>query len=224
MNAKQFAGEQAVSYVKDGMKIGLGTGSTVYFSILKIGQQVREGLRIEAIPTSRATEKLAKEEGIPLTDFDQCKRLDLTIDGADEIDSHLQLIKGGGGALFREKLVASASGQLIIVADESKDVGTLGAFPLPVEVTPFAWQTTSARIEELGCLPQLRMKEDKPFITDNGNFIVDCRFEAIANPAELDKELNAIIGVVEHGLFVNMVNVVLLGRSSGEVTIRERGF
>lgn len=224
MKSKQIAGEQAAAYVKDGMKIGLGTGSTAYFTIRRIGQRVREGLRIEAIPTSSVTEKLAREEGIPLTDFSQIQRLDLTIDGADEIDHNLHLIKGGGGALFREKLVAAASDQLIIVADESKDVGTLGAFPLPVELTPFAWQTSAARIERLGCSLQLRMKEGKPFETDNGNLIVDCRFASISSPADLDKELNAITGVVEHGLFVGMANLVLIGRTSGEVTVRKRGF
>lgn len=224
MNAKQIAGERAAAYVADGMKIGLGTGSTAYWAIRAIADKIRSGLRIEAIPTSSATEKLAIELGIPLTDFTKVLRLDITIDGADEVDSHLHLIKGGGGALFREKLVAAASDQLIIVADESKEVAALGAFPLPVEVTPFAWQTTAARVACLGCTPQLRRKDGRPFVTDNENFILDCQFAPINSPEELNQRLNAITGIVEHGLFVGMANRVVIGTSKGEALIRERGF
>jgi ribose 5-phosphate isomerase A len=224
MNAKQIAGLQAAKYVEHGMKIGLGTGSTAYWAVHAIAERVKQGLNIEAIPTSMATEKLALELGIPLTDFAHVQRLDLTIDGADEVDANLQLIKGGGGALFREKLVAAASDQLIIVADESKEVDILGAVPLPVEIAVFAWQTTAKRISGIGCTPQLRHNNGQAYITDNGNYILDCKFDRIADPAGLKDELNAITGVVEHGLFVNMADLVVLGSSKGETRVLKRGF
>jgi ribose 5-phosphate isomerase A len=224
LNAKQIAGQQAALYVEDGMRIGLGTGSTAYWAIHAIADRVKQGLKIEAIPTSKATEKLARELGIPLTDFSHVKNLNLTIDGADEVDANLQLIKGGGGALFREKLVAAASDQLIIVVDESKEVDVLGAFLLPVEIAVFAWQTTAKRISGIGCTPQLRHKAGQAYITDNGNYILDCHFERITDPAGLNHQLDAIIGVVEHGLFVDMADLVVIGTSGGEARVRERGF
>jgi ribose 5-phosphate isomerase A len=224
LNAKQIAGQQAASFVENGMKIGLGTGSTAYWAIHAIAERVKQGLKIEAIPTSKATEKLALELGIPLTDFSHVQNLNLTIDGADEVDANLQLIKGGGGALFREKLVAAASDQLIIVADESKEVDVLGVFHLPVEIAVFAWQTTERRISGIGCTPQLRLKAGQAYVTDNGNYILDCHFERITDPAGLNHQLDAIIGVVEHGLFVNMADMVVVGTSGGDARIRERGF
>ncbi|SEB55378.1 ribose-5-phosphate isomerase RpiA [Paenibacillus sp. GP183] len=224
MNAKQIAGQQAASYVEDGMRIGLGTGSTAYWAIHAIADRVKQGLKIEAIPTSKGTEKLALELGIPLTDFSRVQNLDLTIDGADEVDAKLQLIKGGGGALFREKLVAAASDQLIIVVDETKEVDVLGAFHLPVEIAVFAWETTVRRISGIGCTPRLRQKAGQAYVTDNGNYILDCPFGSIMDPAGLSHQLDAIIGVVEHGLFVNMADRVVIGTSGGEARVREKGF
>src|SRR4029079_13646046 len=170
---KKLAGEKATEAIRDGMTIGLGTGSTVYFTSMRVGELVRDGLRVRAIPTSKQTEKLAIENGIELCTFADVQRLDLTIDGADELTPSLDLIKGGGGALLCEKLVAASSDRLIIVADESKCVETLGAFPLPIEVVPFAWQTTARRIENLNIEPHKRKKGNEPFITDNGNYILD---------------------------------------------------
>jgi ribose 5-phosphate isomerase A len=224
LNAKQIAGQQAASYVEDGMRIGLGTGSTSYWAIHAIADRVKQGLKIEAIPTSKGTEKLALELGIPLTDFSHVQNLDLTIDGADEVDAKLQLIKGGGGALFREKLVAAASDQLIIVVDETKEVDVLGAFHLPVEIAVFAWETTVRRISGIGCTPRLRQKAGQAYVTDNGNYILDCPFGSITDPAGLSHQLDAIIGVVEHGLFVNMADRVVIGTSGGEARVREKGF
>ncbi|KXI72059.1 ribose-5-phosphate isomerase, partial [Bacillus cereus] len=174
LNLKQLAGEYAANFVKDGMKVGLGTGSTAYWAIQKLGQRVKEGLSIQAVPTSKETEALAKQLNIPLILLNDVQRLDLTIDGADEIDSNLQLIKGGGGALLREKIVASSSKELIIIADESKFVTRLGTFPLPVEIIPFSWKQTERKIQSLGCQTTLRLKNNEIFITDNNNMIVDC--------------------------------------------------
>jgi ribose 5-phosphate isomerase A len=215
MEAKKLAGEKAAEFIENGMKIGLGTGSTVYWTILRVGQLVKEGLQIEAIPTSKQTEALAKEHGIPLTDFSKVTQLDLTIDGADEIDEHFNLIKGGGGALLREKLVAAASKHFIVVADESKLVKTLGQFPLPVEVTPFAWEVTAQRIVSLNGNPVLRKKENQTFITDNGNYILDCHFKQISNPADLHNKLKLITGIVETGLFTNLTDMVVAGTENG---------
>jgi len=212
---KKLAGEKATEAIRDGMTIGLGTGSTVYFTIMRVGELVRDGLRVRAIPTSKQTEKLAIENGIELCTFADVQRLDLTIDGADELNPSLDLIKGGGGALLWEKLVAASSDRLIIVADESKCVETLGAFPLPVEVIPFAWQTTSKRVEKLNIEPQMRMIGDKPFVTDNGNYILDCRCGAIDNPAELHNNLKVLTGVVETGLFISMAKTSIIAGSDG---------
>lgn len=212
---KKLCGEKAAEFVQDGMAIGLGTGSTVYWTILKIGEMVADGLSIRAIPTSKQTEKIAVEHGIELCTFTDVDRLDLTIDGADELNPALDLIKGGGGALLREKLVAAASDRLIIVADESKYVEMLGVFPLPVEVIPFAWQTTARRIENLNIQPNLRRMAGEVFVTDNGNYILDCRCGPIANPAELHKTLKLLTGVVETGLFVAMAKTAVIAGESG---------
>ncbi|SCM95191.1 Ribose-5-phosphate isomerase A [Bacillus mycoides] len=216
MNLKQLAGEYAADFVKDGMKIGLGTGSTVYWTIQKLGQRVQEGLSIQAVPTSKETEVLAQQLNIPLISLNDIQTLDLTIDGADEIDSNLQLIKGGGGALLREKIVASSSKELIIIADESKIVTHLGAFPLPVEITPFSWKQTENKIQSLGCQTTLRLKNNETFITDNNNIIIDCVFpNHISNPANLHDQLKMITGVVETGLFINMTSKVIIGTENG---------
>lgn len=214
-NLKKLAGETAAESIRDGMTIGLGTGSTVYFTIMRVGELVREGLNIRAIPTSKQTEKLAIENGITLCTFADVDRLDLTIDGADELNPSLDLIKGGGGALLWEKLVAASSDRLIVVADESKCVETLGAFPLPVEIVPFAWQTTARRIEKLNVEPRLRMKGSDPFVTDNGNYILDCRCGAINDPAMLHNSLKTLTGVVETGLFIGMAKTAVIAGESG---------
>ncbi|WP_339060938.1 ribose-5-phosphate isomerase RpiA [Tepidibacillus marianensis] len=219
MNPKQIAGEKAVEYVKDGMVLGLGTGSTVYWTIQKLGQMVKEGLQIKGIPTSIQTETIAKELNIPLLDFSEIEKIDLTIDGADEIDDNLNLIKGGGGALLREKIVASASERMIVVADESKVSKVLGSFPLPVEVTRFGWENTMRRITKLGGQPTLRMSEGQTYITDNGNYILDCKFERIKDPAQLNTDLNLIPGVVENGIFPNMADMIIVGMNNGELKV-----
>ncbi|QWU45472.1 ribose 5-phosphate isomerase A [Bacillus sp. NP247] len=216
MNLKQLAGEYAANFVKDGMKIGLGTGSTVYWMIQKLGQRVKEGLSIQAVPTSKETEVLAKQLAIPLISLNEIDILDFTIDGADEINNDLQLIKGGGGALLREKIVATSSEKLIIIADESKIVSHLGTFPLPIEIIPFSWKQTEKKVQSIGCETCLRMKDGGPFITDNGNFIIDCIFtNKILNPNDTNTELKMITGVVETGLFINMTSKVIIGTENG---------
>jgi len=212
---KKSVGEEAVTFVENGMKLGLGSGSTVYWMIRKLGERIKEeGIEVEGIPSSEQTAKWAREFGVPLTDFSAVKELDITIDGADEVDENLQLIKGGGAALFREKIIAQAAKKLIIIVDSSKIVKTLGSYPLPVEVLPFAWERTASEISKLGCDPELRMKDGKPLITDNGNYILDCPFGTIGSPRELDGKLKTIAGVIETGLFVDLTSQVIL--SDGE--------
>lgn len=216
LNLKQLAGEYAANFVKDGMKVGLGTGSTVYWLIQKLGERVKEGLSFQAVPTSKETEVLAKQLNISLISLNDVQSLDLTIDGADEIDANLQLIKGGGGALLREKIVATSSKELIIIADESKLVTHLGTFPVPVEIIPFSWKQTERKIQSLGCQTTLRLKNNETFITDNKNMIIDCIFpHNISNPANLHTQLKMITGVVETGLFVNMTSKAIIGTENG---------
>ncbi|PEK63064.1 MULTISPECIES: ribose 5-phosphate isomerase A [Bacillus] len=216
MNLKQLAGEYAANFVKDGMKVGLGTGSTVYWLIQKLGERVKEGLSFQAVPTSKETEVLAKQLNISLISLNDVQSLDLTIDGADEIDANLQLIKGGGGALLREKIVATSSKELIIIADESKLVTHLGTFPLPIEIIPFSWKQTERKIQSLGCQTTLRLKNNETFITDNNNMIIDCIFpHNITNPTNLHTQLKMITGVVETGLFVNMTSKAIIGTKNG---------
>ncbi len=209
MNEKQLVGEKAVEYIKDGMVVGLGTGSTVYYTIKKLGELVKGGLKIKGVPTSEQTAALANEEGIPLVDLKEIEALDVAIDGADQVDSDLNLIKGGGGALLREKIIANAASIFIVVADSSKVVNQLGAFPLPVEVVQFGVDMTARKVASLGCVPKLRVREGQPFITDNGNYILDCDFKRIEFPAELEVKLNMIPGVVENGLFLNSSSRVI---------------
>lgn len=217
MNAKKITGEKATDYIEDQMVIGLGTGSTAYYAIKKTGELVRNGLDIKVVPTSKETAELAAAEGIKLVELADVKRLDLTIDGADEVDSNFNLIKGGGGALLREKIVASASKKLIIIVDDSKMKNYLGAFPLPVEITPFSWEFTQLEIEKLNCKSSIRKEKGEIFITDNDNYILDCEFGEIKDPDTLTKKINQIPGVVENGLFVNMAEVVIVGYEDGEV-------
>ena len=215
---KQAAARASLKFVHDGNVVGLGTGSTAAYAVRFLAERVRSGLKIRGIPTSSATRELAASLGIPLITFDDVQQIDVTIDGADEFDPQLQLIKGGGGALLREKIVASASRQLVIVADASKQVRVLGKFPLPVEVVPFAQALVAKRIAALRAKPKLRQDASgNPFVTDEGHHILDCSFGAIPDPRGLARTLDAMPGVVDHGLFINLASVVLLARR-GEVT------
>jgi ribose 5-phosphate isomerase A len=208
---KELSAAAAVALVEDGMVVGLGTGSTAKHAVRMIGERVRAGLKIRGIPTSSVTKTQADQEGIPLVGFDEITKIDLTIDGADEFDPHLRLTKGGGGALLFEKIVAAASDRLIVVCDAKKEVPFLGAFPLPVEVVPFGWQQVAARIKELGAQAGLRTRSDgKPFVTDAHHYILDCRFGEIRDPPALARALDAIVGVVEHGLFIDLADRVIL--------------
>lgn len=227
--AKFAAARRAVEYVEDGMRVGLGTGSTAAWMVRCLGDLVRdEGLRITGVPTSNRTADLARQVGIQIVSLDDAKWLDLTIDGTDEFDAHLNLIKGGGGALLQEKIVATASDQMIVIADAAKEVAQLGAFPLPVEVVPFGWQTTRALIEEtlvsmdvLGRSTTLRLNGQKPFITDEGNYIVDLHLNRISNPRQLALVLNQIPGVVENGLFIDICDIVIIGQGDGRIEVRD---
>ncbi len=210
ISEKQFSAEAACDHVKDGMIVGLGTGTTAEFAVKKLGKLVREGLSIKGIPTSNRTKKLAKAEGIPLIDFSESMFIDLTIDGADEIDGNLNMIKGGGAALLQEKIVASVSRKEIIVGSKIKMVDHLGAFPLPVEVIPFGWQVVFNQLESLHANPDLRLNDGQPLVTDQGNFIIDCSFRKITKPKLLEHQLNMIPGVVENGLFINLCTKMIL--------------
>ncbi len=212
--AKRAAGEQAASLVESNMIVGLGTGSTAFWAIKRLGERVAEGLQIEAVATSEESENLARQWNIPILPFADVKSIDIDIDGADEIDPNFNLIKGGGGALLREKIIAVKSKKMVIVADESKSVTTLGRFPLPVEVVPFAIEWTIQRLKSLCKKVVLRQKEEKPYITDNGNYILDCDFFPINHPQSLSQELNNIPGVVENGLFVNLCTQVIIGHEN----------
>jgi len=209
--SKKIAGEKAVDYIEQDMLIGLGTGSTVFWTMQKLAERVKEGLRIQAVPTSTATEELARKLGIPLLTLEDVKELNLVIDGADEISDKLDLIKGGGGALLREKLVALASRKRIIVADSRKLTDKLGGFPLPIEIVRFGWEQTFSRVLQLGCQATLRKAKDSPFITDNGNYILDCKFDEITDPLRLHEQLKLLPGVIETGLFVKLADVVVVG-------------
>jgi ribose 5-phosphate isomerase A len=217
MDAKRRAGERAVEYVEDGMTVGLGTGSTAYWMVERLGERVREGLRVRCVPTSRRTEEQARRLGLPLVGLGEVLELDIAIDGADEIGPGLALIKGGGGALLREKLVASAARRFVVVADASKRVEVLGRFPLPVEVVPFAWELTARRVGAVVSVePALRRDErGEPYVTDNGNLILDCRCGEIVDPARTERELKALTGVVECGLFVGMAESAVVATDEG---------
>lgn len=215
-----MAAEKAAEEIKTGMIVGLGTGSTAEWAIRKVGEMVKEGLNIQAVASSLQTEKLAIEVGIPIIDFKNIDRIDLSIDGADEVDDDGHLIKGGGGALLREKILAYNSNRFIVLIDESKRVKTLGKFDLPVEIIPFAAELTLKRLKETGTTPALRLSNHETFITDNGNYIADCNYYPIKDPGELNIQLHQIPGVVETGIFFNkMVNSFYIGYKNG--TVRE---
>ena len=215
-NLKQQAAELAVEFIHSGMVIGLGTGSTVYYALLKLGQRVRDGLDIVGIPTSVQTAKIAKKQGIPLSDLSCYPKLDLTIDGADEIDVNLNLIKGLGGALVREKITAEASQRLIIIADQSKIVPYLGQnTPLPVEVMMFGWKVTQNSINQLCTRVERRYEKMEAYTTDNGNYILDCYFDQITHAVKMEAEINNLPGVVENGLFTNRVEMAIIATKDG---------
>ena len=227
--AKFVAAKKATEFVENGMRVGLGTGSTAAWLVRCLGEIVREdGLKIKGVPTSTRTAELAREVGIDVISLDEAKWLDLTIDGADEFDSDLNLIKGGGGALLQEKIVATASDRMVVISDVSKEVDTLGAFPLPIEVIPFGWQTTQALVEEtlisldvMGRNASLRMNGDVPFITDEGNHILDLHLKRIGNPRQVALVINQMPGVVENGLFIDVCDSVVVGYGDGRVEVRD---
>lgn len=227
--AKFVAAKRAVGFIEGGMRVGLGTGSTAAWMVRCLGERVRsEGLKITGVPTSSRTAALAREEGIEVVTLDEARWLDLTIDGTDEFDAELNLIKGGGGALLQEKIVATASDQMIVIADAAKEVAHLGAFPLPIEVIGFGWQTSKALVEEmlvsldvLGREVTLRMNGDRPYVTDEGNRILDLHLGRIGNARQLALVLNQVPGVVENGLFIDICDRVIIGHGDGRVETRD---
>lgn len=220
--AKRRAAERAVEFVADGQIIGLGTGSTSRYAIEALGRLAGEGLRIQGVATSEATAQKARGLGLTVLDLNEVSAIDLTIDGADEVDAAFNMIKGGGGALTREKLVALASRKRLFIVDETKLVSRLGeGWPLPVEVLPFCWRHAANQIGRLGCEPQLRKSGDHPFETDNGNYILDCRFQGIDEPAQIEKAIKLTPGVVECGLFIGIADILVIGWSD-RVEVRER--
>lgn len=219
---KRQAAERAVEYIQSGMVVGLGTGSTAVFAVRRIGDLLAGGQlqRIVGIPTAEVTARAAERAGVPLGTLDDHPSVDVTIDGADEIDPHLNLIKGLGGALLREKIVAAASRQLIIIADDSKRVEQLGTrAPVPVEVVPFARRPVAAYLASLGARVIERRKDGQPFITDEGNIILDCHFPGLPNPLEIAQLIRAQPGVVEHGLFLGMATEAIVAGKRGVVVL-----
>jgi len=217
---KRLAAEKACEYIEDGMILGLGTGSTVDYALIKIGNMIKDGLDIKGIPTSSRTKKTAIEHNIPLTNLEENPNIDLTIDGADEVDSELRLIKGGGGALTREKMIAYYSNKVIIVIDETKVVKMLGIdFSLPVEIIKFGWTATKEKLKQFDCKVELRKIMDNPYITDNSNYIIDCEFDRIKDPEQLEIDINSIPGVVENGLFIGLADEIIVGSKLGIKTL-----
>jgi ribose 5-phosphate isomerase A len=218
---KEAAARASLRFVKDGHVVGIGTGSTAAYFIQLLGEQVKKGLRIRGIPTSVHSGEVAASLGIPLTTLDECQQIDVTVDGADEVDPQLRMIKGGGGALLREKIVASATRQYVIITDATKRVPVLGKFPLPVEAIKFAQALITKRIEALGAKVILRKNADgTAYLTDENNYILDCRFGQIADADGLASQLSDMPGVVEHGLFIGMASVVLVAGGSEIVELR----
>jgi ribose 5-phosphate isomerase A len=218
--AKRAAAFAAADLVPDGATVGLGSGSTFQFVVERLAERLQGGLKLRGVPTSKATAELAQQAGIPLVSLDDVERLDLAIDGADEVDPRKNLIKGGGGAHVRERIVAAAAEEMVVVIDDKKLVPVLGkAFLLPVEVLPFGWQQTERRIAATGCKTALRLRDGRPFVTDNGNHVLDCQYDGIDDPASLDERLNTLVGVVDHGLFVGMAGRVIVGDAAGRVRV-----
>ncbi len=227
--AKINAAAAALDFVEDGMLLGLGTGSTAAHFVRLLGERVKKGLKVRGVPTSEATDRLAREVGVPLAPIDRVGALDLAVDGADEVDGQFRLIKGGGAALLREKIIAGAAKHFVVIADESKMVEMLGAFPLPVEVTPFGFTLTATRIyaalKLTGCKgAEASLREsapNTPVVTDGGNYIIDCSCLAIPQPEALADALKRITGVVDHGLFIGMARTVIIGKAKG-AEVREK--
>jgi ribose 5-phosphate isomerase A len=210
---KEAAAHASLRFVRDGDIVGLGTGSTAVYAVRFLGERVQAGLKIRGIPTSIHTQELAASLGIPLTTLDEVQQIDVTIDGADEVGPQLQLIKGGGGALLREKIVASATRKFVIIADSTKQVAMLGKFPVPVEVIKFAEALVAKKISAMGAAVKVRADaSSRKFITDEGNHILDCHFGQIPDPPGLARKLETTPGVVEHGLFIGMASVALIGK------------
>lgn len=221
---KKAAAEKAAEFVKDGMVIGLGTGSTAWHFIKKLGEMVSDGLFIKAVTTSQATEKQASGLRIPMFSVDEVASIDLLVDGVDEIDSSFNAIKGGGGALFREKLIAKLSKRIIWIMDDSKFADTLGRFPLPVEILPFGYTHTLKKLTRMKFNPILRLADDEPFVTDNGNYILDLHVEKITDPEKVIRQLDSVTGVLEHGLFLNMCERIIIGKEEGVETMENKAF
>ena len=218
---KQIAARAAVELVQSGNIVGLGSGSTATYAVQYLAERVRDGLKILGIPTSQRTKQLAEQLGIPLTTLDEHDQIDIDFDGADEIDPQLNLIKGGGGALLREKIIASASKRFVVMADSTKQVAHLGKFPLPVEIIPFAQSLIAKKIAALGAKVSLRnYAYGNPYVTDEGHHILDCTFGKIADPPALAEKLRAIPGVVDHGLFIGMAEMALIGKDGEVVQLR----
>ena len=218
---KKAAARASLAFVRDGDIVGLGSGSTAEYVVRLIGERMQAGLKIRGIPTSQRTRELAESVGIPLTTLEEFPEIDVDIDGADEIDPDLQLIKGGGGALLREKIVASASKRMVVIADSTKGVQILGKFPLPVEVIALAEPLLSKKIAALGASVKLRQYAyGNPFVTDEGHHILDCQFDEISDPRALARQLDSLTGVVEHGLFVDMATIALIGKGDDVVEFR----
>ncbi len=220
---KENAAHAAMDFVEDGMTLGLGTGSTAKFFVENLAEEIAEGLVVRGVPTSEQTRRLAESLGVPLVDVEQVDRIHMTVDGADEVDEHAQLIKGGGAALLREKIIANASDLMIVIADSSKKVDMLGQFPLPVEVTPFGYTITAKKtydaLTRAGVLkPMIKVRTgpgNKPIVTDGGNYILDCSCGAIPDAPLASALLSNIPGVVEHGLFINLARTVIIGAEDG---------
>ncbi|WP_087066396.1 ribose-5-phosphate isomerase RpiA [Intestinibacillus massiliensis] len=223
MDQKRIAGEKAAEYIKDGMTVGLGTGSTAYYMVEAVGRLVKAGMDLRAVPTSKATEAQALGLGIPLVSIDEVEGLDLAIDGVDQIDPAFNAIKGGGGALFREKVVASSAKEVIWIMDESKLVDAIGSFPLPVEILPYGYTHVLRQMEQAGLHPVLRVKDGKTFVTDNGNYIADLHVGAPMDIADVASKLLGMVGVLETGLFLNMCKRIIVGTDDGVKVIENAG-
>ena len=219
---KRSAAEKATEFIKEGMTVGIGSGSTVYFTIVKLGDLVKLGLKFKAVSTSDFTTRLALSMGISLVSIDEVNKIDLTIDGADEVDGNLNGIKGGGGALLFEKIVALSSKKNIWIVDSSKVVERLGKFPLPVEVVPFGYKRVLRKFEEYNLNPILRKKDDEIYFTDSGNYIFDLHTEEIDDPAGLNDKLKLMNGVIETGLFLNIADTIIIGKNNSTEIINKK--
>lgn len=218
---KEAAARASLKFIQDGQVVGLGTGSTAWHFVRLLGERVKNGLKIRGIPTSERSREQAASLGIPLATLEECQQIDVTVDGADEVDPQLRLIKGGGGALLREKIVASATKKMVVVADATKRVAMLGRFPLPVEVIKFARPLVEKKIAALGAEVRLRLQQNgQPYLTDENNHILDCHFGQIPDADTLARQLSEMPGVVEHGLFIGMASVALIANGSEIVELR----